>query len=137
MNVLVLCTGNSCRSQMAEAFFRFHGFSVKSAGIEKHGMNQHAVKVMKEIGIDISMQYSKTIDQINLKEIDLLVTVCDHAKQSCPTIPGIKNVFHKSFEDPASYPVNDPADLLIYRTIRDKIKQYVSKIVKQINNYNG
>ena len=137
MNVLVLCTGNSCRSQMAEAFLRSHGIVVQSAGIEKHGMNRHAIKVMKEIGLDISGQYSKTIKEIDLKKIDVLITVCDHANQSCPYLPGIKNVFHKSFEDPASYPVNDPDDLLIYRTIRDEIKQYVSKIVKQINNYNG
>jgi len=122
---------------MAEAFLRSYGVVAQSAGIEKHGMNRHAIKVMKEIGLDISMQYSKTIKEIDLKKIDVLITVCDHAKESCPYLPGIQHVFHKSFEDPASYLVNDSEDLLIYRTIRDKIKQYVSKIVKQINNYNG
>ena len=111
--------------------------NIYSAGIEVHGVNKMAIEVMKEDGIDISVNTSNNINEYISVNFDYIITVCDHAKQGCPTIPEIKNVFHKSFEDPASYPVNDPADLLIYRKVRDEIKRYVSKIVKQINNYNG
>ena len=135
MNILVLCTGNSCRSQMAEAFLKSYGLSVKSAGLESHGMNKYAIQVMEEIGFDMSKQYSKTIESIDLKKIDLLITVCDNAKISCPHIPEIKNIFHKSFKDPASFPIKSKNNILIYREVRDEIQQYINHIVKKINNY--
>ena len=131
MSVLVLCTGNSCRSQMAEGFLMSFGISAYSAGIESHGMNKYAIKVMAEIGIDITNQYSKLINEIDLKKIHTIITVCDNAKQSCPYIPGIRRVFHKSFEDPSS-----SNDLLVYRKVRDDIKQYILSLIKEINNIN-
>jgi len=131
MSVLVLCTGNSCRSQMAEGFLRSLGISVQSAGVESHGMNNYAIKVMDEIGIDITNQYSKTISEIDLKKINIIITVCDNAKKSCPYVPGISKYFHKSFEDPSS-----SNDLLVYRKVRDDIKQYIISLIKEINNIN-
>lgn len=136
MSVLVLCTGNSCRSQMAEGFLRSFGISVQSAGIESHGMNDYAIKVMAEIGIDITNQYSKTINEIDLTKINIIITVCNNAKQSCPYISGISNVFHKSFEDPSSFVVKNPNELLIYRKVRDDIKQYIFSLIEKINNIN-
>ena len=136
MSVLVLCTGNSCRSQMAEGFLRSFGISVQSAGIESHGMNKYAIKVMAEIGIDITNQYSKIINEIDLKKINIIITVCNNAKQSCPYIPGRRSFFHKSFEDPSSSLVKVPNDLLVYRKVRDDIKQYILSLIKEINNIN-
>ena len=136
MSILVLCTGNSCRSQMAEGFLRNFGISVQSAGIESHGVNKYAIKVMAEIGIDITNQYSKLINEIDLKKINTIITVCDNAKQSCPYIPGLRIFFHKSFEDPSSSLVEIPNDLLVYRKVRDDIKQYILSLIKEINNIN-
>ena len=89
-NILVLCTGNSCRSQMAQGFLRKNGYNVQSAGVESHGLNPLAVKVMNEIGIDISNQKSKKINSVDLKMFDVLFTVCNDANESCPIIPTIK-----------------------------------------------
>ena len=136
MSVLVLCTGNSCRSQMAEGFLRSFGISVQSAGVESHGMNNYAIKVMAEIGIDITNQYSKTINEIDLKKINIIITVCNNAKQGCPYIPGLRSFFHKSFEDPSSLLVQIPNDLLVYRKVRDDIKRYIISLIKEINNIN-
>ena len=112
MSVLVLCTGNSCRSQMAEGFLRSFGISVQSAGIKSYGMNDYTIKVMAEIGIDITNQYSKTISEIDLKKINIIITVCNNAKQGCPYIPGLRSFFHKSFKDPSSSLVEIPNELL-------------------------
>jgi len=120
---------------MAETFLKSYGLSVKSAGLESHGMNEYAIQVMEEIGFDMSKQYSKTIEKIDLKKIDILITVCDNAKVSCPYIPEIKHVFHKSFEDPASFPIKSTNNILIYRKVRGEIKQYINYIVKKINKY--
>ena len=120
MNILVLCTGNSCRSQMAEGFLKHLGFNVKSAGIESHGINKYAVKVMSEIGIDISLQCSKKISEIDISVIQVLITVCDSAKENCPLISGINKHYHCSFDDPSQN-----HDLKSYRTVRDEIKNYI------------
>lgn len=130
MNILVLCTGNSCRSQMAEGFLRHYGFCVQSAGLEAHGMNKHVIRVMSEVGIDISTQYSKKIDEINLKKIDILITVCDSAKESCPHILGLTNVLHKSFQDPTNHQITNPETLFMYRKVRDEIKNYIFNLIQ-------
>lgn len=129
--ILFLCTGNSCRSQMAEGFARhFFGdkLEIYSAGILKHGLNPRAVKVMKEEGIDISRQFSKTLEDIGPVEFDLVFTLCGHAHESCPIFPGKAKVIHVGFEDPpklASGLSDEEQILFHYRKVRDEIKNWV------------
>lgn len=129
--VLVLCTGNSCRSQMLEGFLKNSGVDVQSAGLESHGLNPYAVKVMNELNIDISKNISKKINTLNNNSFDILITVCDHAKESCPNIKQIKTKIHKSFTDPVSFVGSDEEKLLIFRNVRDQIstfsRQFISK----------
>ena len=129
--VLVLCTGNSCRSQMLEGFLKHSGVDVQSAGLESHGLNPYAVKVMNELNIDISKNISKKINTLNINSFDILITVCDHAKESCPNIKQIKTKIHKSFTDPVSFVGSDEEKLLIFRNVRDQIstfsRQFISK----------
>ena len=132
-NILVLCTGNSCRSQMAEGFLRKNGYNVQSAGLESHGLNPLAVKVMKEIGIDISNQNSKKINSVDLKMYDVLFTVCDDANESCPIIPTIKKRVHKSFVDPAKVRANEMNKLQIFREVRDEINFFCNKEFKKLD----
>ncbi len=130
LNVLFLCTGNSCRSQMAEGFARaYHAdcFNAYSAGIEKHGMNQLAIKVMAEKDIDISNHSSKTVSEIEV-EFDLVITVCGHADESCPVFADQTKVIHIGFDDPpilAKHSVNEEQALVHYRRVRDEISQAV------------
>ena len=132
-NILVLCTGNSCRSQMAEGFLRKNGYNVQSAGVESHGLNPLAVKVMNEIGIDISNQKSKKINSLDLKMFDVLFTVCDDANESCPIIPTIKKRVHKSFIDPAKVRANEMNKLQIFREVRDEINYFCNKEFKKLD----
>lgn len=131
IRVLFLCTGNSCRSQMAEGLCRhFRGDVVEpcSAGIEKHGLNRFAVAVMGEIGIDISRHRSKTIAELGDKELDYVVTVCGHAHETCPVWPGATQVRHRGFDDPprlALNAANEEEALIHYRRVRDEIKDYI------------
>ena len=129
--VLVLCTGNSCRSQMLEGFLKNSGVDVQSAGLESHGLNPYAVKVMNELNIDISKNISKKINTLNINSFDILITVCDYAKESCPNIKQIKTKIHKSFTDPVSFVGSDEEKLLIFRNVRDQIstfsRQFLSK----------
>ena len=129
--VLVLCTGNSCRSQMAEGFLSGFGIDVQSAGIENHGLNPYAVKVMKELNIDISTNISKKINTLDINRFDILITVCDHAKETCPNIIQIKTKIHKSFIDPATYIGSDDEKLFIYRQVRDQINIFCSQFRNQ------
>jgi len=130
-NILFLCTGNSCRSQMAEGFCRhFHGSTVNaySAGVKTHGLNPHAVTVMKEVGIDISKQKSQLLDEFQEINFDLVVTVCDNAKESCPYFPGNAKITHRSFEDPPALTkeLEDIEKILpIYRKVRDQISDFI------------
>ncbi len=125
-NIMFLCTGNSCRSQMAEGFCRHlwnDKFNVYSAGTKKHGMNERAIKVMKEIGIDISSHYSKTVDELPKITFDYVITVCDAAKETCPYFPGGK-VIHVGFQDPPAMTkdMTDEEEILkVYRRVRDEI----------------
>src|SRR6185369_9351917 len=126
-----LCTGNSCRSQMAEGWARKLKADViepYSAGIEKHGMNPHAVKVMAEVGVDIANQYSKTPADLGPIAFDYVVTVCGHANEHCPMFPGPAKVVHVGFEDPPrltkDLPDGEPK-LDVYRRVRDQIRDFV------------
>ncbi len=130
-SVLFLCTGNACRSQMAEGLARARygdTYDVYSAGIEAHGLNPNAVAVMAEIGIDISGQQSTTLDQLAQPAYDLVVTVCGDADQRCPVFPARTRYLHHGFDDPPRLAI-DPADPLNhYRRVRDEIRAFVETL---------
>ncbi len=134
LKVLFLCTGNSCRSQMAEGWARALKSDViepYSAGIETHGMNPNAVKVMAEAGVDISGQRSKHVDELEGIEFDYVVTVCDNAHESCPLFPGKTKVLHKGFDDPprlAKDAATEEEGLSHYRRVRDEIRKFVESL---------
>lgn len=133
MNLLILCTGNSCRSQIAEGLFRKHlgkGHNVYSAGIEAHGVNPNAIKTMAEIGIDISSHTSDIIDNLPVIEYDYVLTVCDNAKESCPILPGNHKKLHHSFRDPASAKGTDEEIAAFFAEVRDEIDAYAKKFVE-------
>ncbi|NCD33501.1 MAG: arsenate reductase ArsC [Spartobacteria bacterium] len=127
--VLFLCTGNSCRSQMAEGWARYlkgDVMDVYSAGIETHGLNPNAVKVMAEAGVNISDHHSKLLDELPDVSFDYVVTVCGHANENCPFFPG--KVIHVGFDDPpklAQSAASDEEALNHYRRVRDEIKKFV------------
>lgn len=130
-NVLFLCTGNSCRSQMAEGWGRAlgnNGIRFFSAGIEKHGLNECAVQVMAERGIDISQHQSKTLEDLKEVEFDLVYTVCSHADQTCPSFIGSGRIIHAPFDDPPNMPVIGDDPLCHYRRVRDQIGQFVAEL---------
>ena len=132
--ILFLCTGNSCRSQMAEGWARaLKGdmFEVESAGIETHGMNQNAVMVMKEAGVDISRHFSKTTSQLENKEFEYVITVCDHAAENCPYFPAKTRIIHHGFDDPprlAKRAETEEEALGHYRRVRDEIKAFIETL---------
>ena len=134
LKVLFLCTGNSCRSQMAEGWARqLKGGVIEaySAGIEKHGMNPHAVKVMAEAGVDISQHYSKTPAEIGPVQFDYVVTVCGHANENCPIFPGKAKVVHVGFEDPpklTKHLADGEEKLAVYRRVRDEVRRFVETL---------
>jgi len=135
--LLFLCTGNSCRSQMAEGWAKSLLKDVKaySAGIETHNLNPIAVKVMAEAGVDISLHYSKHLNEFMNMEFDLVVTVCDNARESCPVFPGDAKVLHHGFDDPpkcASDAETDEEKLSPYRRVRDEIRSFVEEIGRRI-----
>ena len=132
--VLFLCTGNSCRSQMAEGWAKYLKndlLEAYSAGIEKHGLNPHAVKVMAEAGVDISTHSSNTTDELPVKEFDYVVTVCGHAHENCPYFPAKTKIIHKGFDDPprlAKDAATEKEALSHYRRVRDEIKAFIKNI---------
>ncbi len=134
MNILFLCTGNSCRSQMAEGWarhLRSDRFTAYSAGIETHGMNPHAVQVMAEAGVDISRQFSKTPADLGTVKFDYVITVCGHADEHCPTFPAGTRVVHAGFEDPPKLTRHLPdgeEKLAGYRRVRDEIRRFVETL---------
>jgi len=138
LKVLFLCTGNSCRSQMAEGWSRALKSDLLepySAGIEKHGLNPHAVKVMAEAGVDMSKHYSKTPAEIGSVEFDYVVTVCGHADEHCPVLPPGTKVLHVGFEDPPRLTRHLPdgeEKLAIYRRVRDEIRQFVETLPESL-----
>jgi arsenate reductase (thioredoxin) len=131
LRALFLCTGNSCRSQMAEGLCRaLRGDVIEaySAGIETHGLNPNAVRVMGEIGIDITGQWSKTLDDLADVTFDYVVTVCGHAHETCPIFPGRATVIHRGFDDPprlAAAARSEEEALGHYRRVRDEIREFV------------
>jgi len=134
LKILFLCTGNSCRSQMAEGWARhLHGdlYEVHSAGIEKHGLNPLAVQVMAEAGVDISGHRSKTTSELARGEFDFVITVCGHADENCPFFPARTRVIHHGFADPprlAKQAVTEEEKLDCYRLVRDAIRQYCAML---------
>ncbi len=132
--VLFLCTGNSCRSQMAEGWARYlHGgiLAPYSAGIEVHGMNRNAVQVMAEAGIDISSHRSKHVEEVQDIPFDAIITVCDHAHETCPFLPGEGKHIHAGFDDPPrlAESVHDPEKKLdCYRKVRDEIRDFITQL---------
>jgi arsenate reductase (thioredoxin) len=143
IKVLFLCTGNSCRSQMAEGWARhLKGDLIEpfSAGIEKHGLDPRAVRVMAEVGVDISLQYSKAIDELGGKQFDYVITVCDHANESCPLFPGRAKVLHAGFEDPPVLARNESHEgvkLGHYRRVRDQIRTWMENLPALLKQSEG
>lgn len=138
LRVLFLCTGNSCRSQMAQgwaAALHPGRLEAVSAGIEAHGLNPHAVAVMAEVGVDISSQPSRRLDELGKVELDLVVTVCGHAHESCPIFPGTTQIVHVGFDDPprlarelAARGGDEQEQLDCYRRVRDEIRDMVREL---------
>ncbi len=131
--ILFLCTGNSCRSQMAEGFLRYlagNEFQVYSAGVEPSTINPLAVMVMAEIGIDISNHKSKSVQEFLNEQFAYVITVCDHARQICPLFPGKHQKLHWNIEDPANAKGNKEEKLIIFRKIRDDIKDNILEFIK-------
>jgi len=132
--VLVLCTGNSCRSQIAEGYLRkFAGekASVYSAGVETHGVNPKAISIMAEDGIDISGHTSNNIDEYKDIDFDFVITVCDNAKEGCPYFPTNAEKFHYNFPDPAKATGSEEEITEQFRSVREMIKTYSENFVNE------
>jgi arsenate reductase len=131
--ILVLCTGNSCRSQIAEGYLRhFAGDKavVYSAGVETHGVNPRAIETMQADGIDISGHSSNNITEYTGVDFDFVITVCDHAKERCPFFPSNAQKFHYNFPDPAKAQGTESEIQKAFEDVRDLIKQYCADFVK-------
>ena len=130
--ILFLCTGNSCRSQMAEGWARHlrgDRLVVYSAGIETHGLNPRAVRVMAEVGVDIGGQHSKLVEELPPTRFDYVITLCDHAHETCPYVPG--RIVHHSFADPPLLTRDATSEEEIldgYRTVRDQIRRFIESL---------
>lgn len=132
--ILVLCTGNSCRSQIAEGYLRYFAgdkAEIYSAGVETHGVNPRAVQTMAEDGIDISHQTSNHVDEYASVDFDYVITVCDNAVEKCPYFPNKAQLFHHSFPDPAKATGTEEEILDAFRKVRTQIKDYCEKWVKE------
>jgi arsenate reductase len=127
--VLILCTGNSARSQMAEGLLRHYAeerFEVFSAGTKPSSVRPEAVVAMQELGIDISAHRSKSLDEFDGQKFDYVLTVCHHAKESCPLFPGNAVVIHHSFEDPAAFQGSEEEKLAAFRRVRDQLRTFLA-----------
>ncbi len=132
--ILVLCTGNSCRSQIAEGYLRYFAgdkAEVYSAGIETHGVNPKAITTMAEDDIDISGHTSNNMDEYRDIPFDLVITVCDNAKERCPFFPSSAKKFHQNFPDPAKATGSDEEVAKAFRDVRNMIKDYCRQFVAQ------
>ena len=138
LKILFLCTGNSCRSQMAEGWARALKGDVieaRSAGIETHGLNPRAVQVMAEAGVDISGHRSRHVDELAGTVFDVVITVCDNAHESCPVFPGATRIVHRGFDDPpalARSAEDENRALEPYRRVRDKIRNFVARLPDEL-----
>ena len=131
--ILVLCTGNSCRSQIAEGYLgHFAGdrFEVTSAGLEPSVVNPRAIQVMKEDGVDISTHTSDDVNQYVSQNFNYIITVCDHARERCPYLPGQAERIHWSFEDPAAARGTEDEILAVFRIVRDQIRDKIKEFLK-------
>ena len=134
-NILVLCTGNSCRSQIAHGYLqKFLGDSatIYSAGIETHGVNPRAITIMKEIGIDISSHTSNMVDEYENISFDVILTVCDNAHERCPYFPSKAKKYHHNFPDPAKAKGTEEEILNEFRKVREMVRSYCENLVKEI-----
>jgi len=133
--VLILCTGNSARSQMAEGILRHDGgeaFEAESAGVKPGSVRPEAIQVMREIGIDISGHRSKSVDEFIGQEFDYVITVCDNANETCPVFPGKTQRIHQSFEDPPPPRVKSEEETLsIFRRVRDEIREWMRGFIAE------
>ena len=132
--VLVLCTGNSCRSQMAEGFLRHYAgtqATIYSAGVETHGVNPTAVAIMKEAGIDISHHTSNNMDEYRAIDFDFVITVCDSARERCPYFPSHAQLLHQNFPDPAKTTGTQEEIIHQFRIVRDSISSYCKEFVAE------
>jgi arsenate reductase len=138
--ILFLCTGNTCRSQMAEAWTRElmgHEFEAYSAGVKPRDIDPRAVKAMSEVGIDISAQVSKEIETFGDLDFDYVVTLCDNARESCPYFPAKTRVMHRGFDDPprlAADAENEEEAMAHYRRVRDEIKVFVENLPEALGD---
>lgn len=132
--VLVLCTGNSCRSQIAEGYLRHFSEGkarIFSAGVETHGVNPMAIRTMREDGIDISQHTSNNIEEYGGIDFDYVITVCDHARERCPVFPSRARTFHHNFPDPAKVTGSEAHILGAFAEVRDMVKTYCRQFVKK------
>lgn len=132
MKILILCTGNSCRSQIAEGYLRYFANNkaeIYSAGVETHGINPKAIATMQEEGIDISNHTSNNIDEYRNIDFDFVITVCDNAKERCPFFPTKAKRFHHNFPDPAKATGTDEEIITEFRKVRQLIKEYCRQFV--------
>lgn len=132
--ILVLCTGNSCRSQIAHGYLNYFGkdkVKVYSAGIETHGVNPRAIATMKEDGIDITHHTSNNVNEYADQKFDYVITVCDNAKENCPYFPATVKAFHHNFPDPAKAKGTEEEIVKEFRKVREMIKEYAREFVKQ------
>jgi len=132
--ILVLCTGNSCRSQIAEGYLRYFAgdrAEIYSAGVETHGVNLTAIAVMNEDGINISNHTSNNIDEYRNIEFDMVLTVCDNAKERCPFFPTQAQKFHQNFPDPANAVGTDKEIVVQFRQVRQLIKAYCQNLINE------
>lgn len=132
--LLVLCTGNSCRSQIAEGYLRFFAndrAEIYSAGVETHGVNPRAIATMKEDGVDISNHTSNHIDEYHNIDFDFVITVCDNAKERCPFFPTKAKKFHYNFPDPAKATGTEEEVMTQFRQVREQIKAYCKQFVSE------
>lgn len=137
-NILVLCTGNSCRSQLAEGYLRFFAngkAEVYSAGVETHGVNPRAVKIMAEDGLDISSHSSNHVDEYAGIDFDYIITVCDHAKERCPYFPSKAKRFHHNFPDPAKAVGTEDEIMAEFRAVREMVKKYCANFIQNELNH--
>lgn len=132
--ILILCTGNSCRSQIAEGYLRHFAkgkAEVFSAGIETHGVNPKAIAVMREDGIDISNHTSNNVSEYRDIDFDYVITVCDNAKEHCPVFPSKAKQFHYNFPDPAKATGTNEEIMQQFRNVRNQVKDYSKKFVEE------
>jgi len=135
INILVLCTGNSCRSQMAHGFLQAYGgkdVTVHSAGIETHGVNPFAIGIMAEAGVDISKHTSNLVDDYLDNSYDLVLTVCDHANEVCPIFSKATKKLHHNFTDPSKATGSASELIQAFRTTRNEIDKYCKKLIEEL-----